>query len=838
MDDIKQRFKKIVTKKRLFQHQVLAIGVSMVMMLIYLFGSLETFQYSMMDKIMVYNSGGKQDAHDDIHYIIIPQSALNITERIYSMGWPWKRAYYGKVLDFLSYAGAKLIAFDMIFTEGSVYSYEEKNYAKKLGLKMENLKTDDQTFASKLNDRDVVLASSLSAPKSTLSHEKIKAYTKRYRKDIDRFGYDIELKDDSVDIPEYMKFIPVYNVILEKLDDIGIINIDSDEDGLYRRFAPFFKYDNKYYPSLALASAIKIMNLTNFRIEDGHLIADKKTPVKVMKDYFRMPLSSSGHLRLKFHGSGRGSLYPDFNIVYIALLHDMLKAFYDGKVTVNNLQPPDSIVKLFSEDKWTVKLLEKVASNKQNFDALGWGELGNALVTKIKKINLLPSNIEDKIFLVAGIAPGLYDKRGNPFDPDDAGAHIHATMLDNILQQDFLSDRFTDFYAILFIILMSFIAVNLLGIVSLLVHAVFNTVAALWNITGQIFTAILLSFFTLLAINISYSNFNTIYDPVTPLMTILFSFIATTLFTFVIETKQKSFIKDAFGQYISPKVVDQLLLDPTKLQLGGQQKSLTAIFTDLAGFTSISESLEPSELVELLNEYLSEMCVIIERYHGTVDKFEGDAIIAFWGAPIDAEDHAIKACTAVVEMQKKVFELRQKFKEAERPEIYMRVGINTGSMVVGNLGSSKRMDYTIMGDSVNLSARLEPANKVYGTYTMLSQFTYDLAKDYIEVRPLDKLLVVGKKEAVQVYELLDLKGQLNPSIHGAVTEYLDAYALYGKRDFEGAKKHFEKALKLSIENADYITPGPSKLYLDRCEAYIKNPPPEDWNGVFALTSKG
>ncbi|HIL87185.1 MAG TPA: adenylate/guanylate cyclase domain-containing protein [Deltaproteobacteria bacterium] len=316
------------------------------------------------------------------------------------------------------------------------------------------------------------------------------------------------------------------------------------------------------------------------------------------------------------------------------------------------------------------------------------------------------------------------------------------------------------------------------------------------------------------------------------LFALILSFVAINLYKFILERRQKAFIKGAFSQYLSPTVIDAIVKDPSKLTLGGERREMTAYFSDIQKFSTISESLTPEELVNLLNLYLTEMCDIISSYHGTVDKFEGDAIIAFWGAPLDQPDHAKLACFATLDMQKRLMEMRKQFREEERPQLFVRMGINSGPIVVGNMGSSQRMDYTIMGDAVNLAARLEGANKFYKTYTMISEFTYAQAGEFLDSRPTDIIRVVGRKTPVTVYEVLERKNQLSGDKALVVENYLLGYECYRNRDFAAATPLFEKALEIDEED------GPSAEYLKRCEAFKLQPPGKDWDGVHTLTEKG
>lgn len=316
-------------------------------------------------------------------------------------------------------------------------------------------------------------------------------------------------------------------------------------------------------------------------------------------------------------------------------------------------------------------------------------------------------------------------------------------------------------------------------------------------------------------------------------LTALFlSFSIITLRYYMLEMGQKQMIKGAFGQYLSPAVVDILVKDPSKLSLGGESREMTAFFSDVAGFSTISEKLTPEELVQLLNEYLTAMCEIIARYDGTVDKFEGDAIIAFWGAPLDQPNHATLCCYACIDMAKHMLSLREKLAAEGRPPMTVRMGINTGRMVVGNMGSKQRMDYTIMGDAVNLAARLEGANKFYSSGTMISNATYQQAKEHVEVRELDIVRVVGKNEPVTIYQLLDRKGELDPTMAEILARYNHGREAYKAKDFATALQRFEKILELDPKD------GPGLTYVARCKEYLENPPPADWDGVFQFTSKG
>jgi adenylate cyclase len=314
------------------------------------------------------------------------------------------------------------------------------------------------------------------------------------------------------------------------------------------------------------------------------------------------------------------------------------------------------------------------------------------------------------------------------------------------------------------------------------------------------------------------------------LLACILSIFAINLYQFLLERRQKSFIKGAFSQYLSPAVIDVIVDDPSKLKLGGERREMTAYFSDVQKFSTISEKLTPEELVQLLNEYLTAMCDIISSHNGTIDKFEGDAIIAFWGAPLEQPDHAKLACFATIDMQKTLMEMRKGWKAQGRDQLYARMGVNSGPIVVGNMGSAQRMDYTMMGDAVNLAARLEGANKFYKNYTMVSGDTYKLVESDVDARMLDIIRVVGRKDAVPVYEVLERKNQTTGPLAGAVEAYSQGLKVYQEADFKAAVQHFEKALSILPED------GPSQVMLQRCQQYIEDP--SGWDVVYTLTEKG
>ena len=300
---------------------------------------------------------------------------------------------------------------------------------------------------------------------------------------------------------------------------------------------------------------------------------------------------------------------------------------------------------------------------------------------------------------------------------------------------------------------------------------------------------------------------------------------------YLTEGKQRRQLRTVFDKYMAAEVVDEIMQNPEAIRLGGEKKELSVLFSDIAGFTSISERMDPETLVELLNKYLSAMTEIILRHRGNVNKYLGDGIMAIFGAPRGEPNHASLACFAALDSQSELAGLRERWKAEGQPEISARIGINSGWLVVGNMGSQARMEYTVMGDAVNLASRLEGANKFYDTLILLGPRTYELAAKDIEAREVDRLRVKGKQEPVVVFELLARKGGLPAERCRVIELYREGLEAYRRRDFKTAAAQCAAALALDPMD------GPSRVYLERAKEYLLAPPPTDWDGVYELKSK-
>jgi len=432
---------------------------------------------------------------------------------------------------------------------------------------------------------------------------------------------------------------------------------------------------------------------------------------------------------------------------------------------------------------------------------------------------LLPTELEGKLLVYGLTATGTQDMNPTPFNPRYQMVGYHVNAMNTILMDQFL-DRMDRHWRIALVLA--------LGIIMGLLVPRFGPATG-GAIVGGLLVAHSLSTYYLFAYGGLW------VDVIGPVCVIVMSYLSISINNYLIERKERAYIQDSFKMYLSPAVVDQIADNPDLLSLGGRREVLTILFTDVAGFSTISEQMTAEGLVGLLNEYLGTMTDIIMENNGTVDKYEGDLIMAFWGAPLDNPNHAVDACLSSIAMNNRIGELREMWKEQGRPDYITnmdaRIGLNSGEVVVGNMGSQSRMDYTVMGDHVNLASRLEGANKPYGTHIMISEFTYTLVKDHVEARKLDVIRVVGRDEPVTVYEVLEKKGNLEPQMAEVVALYNEALSRYGEREWDGALEKFYEALNVCPDD------GPSKTYIDRCERYKVEPPPDDWDGVETLTEK-
>ena len=474
------------------------------------------------------------------------------------------------------------------------------------------------------------------------------------------------------------------------------------------------------------------------------------------------------------------------------------------------LQDGRMLVRFHGKSLTADPLLKTYASYPAGDLILSW----NAILEKSKPA-LDPALFKDKLVFISMSAAGLLDNRPSPISAQFAGTEIVAAAADNLLNADYLVPAGT---------------AVLLGLMLFALLAG-GTASGLAERGAAAPLILLGASVALAAAACAAFRRGVVVEMVAPQLSLWLGFAAASAYNYAVEGRQKRYIQGAFARYLSPEIVARIAKNPEALALGGERREVTIYFSDIEGFTTISEMLDPEKLTRLMNRYLGEMTDTILASGGTLDKYIGDAIMAFWNAPLPCEGHALIGCRAALANQKRLLELGPEFARLGYPPVRARIGLNSGPAIIGNLGSALRFSYTALGDSVNLASRLEGANKAYGSYILISQSTREGAGAAIETRELDFVMVKGKHQPIRVYELLGLAGETDGRLLKKARAFEAALALFRSKDFEKAEAAFA-ALPTEF--------GPDRAsdeYVARCRHYRAEPPPFDWNGSYALTEK-
>ena len=438
------------------------------------------------------------------------------------------------------------------------------------------------------------------------------------------------------------------------------------------------------------------------------------------------------------------------------------------------------------------------------------------------------------------------------------GVELHANVIQQILDQNnintpisfkgsdtYLNDKIISFIvATFFAFLIFFIMINFNPINSIILS--FTIVLFWFNISIGAFLEDFLwlfKYFLNIDINIPNIGKSVILPIIYPITSIIFSYGFNLSYKLYIENQDKKFLKRTFGNYISSELVDQMYKTKQIPQLGGEEGYHTLIFSDVAGFSLISEDLSAPELVVLLNEYLTKMTQIILNNGGTIDKYIGDAIVAFYGAPVEVKNHEYQAILSVIQMNKQLKKLRKKWNNEGNKwpdsvkNMNHRIGINTGNLVTGNMGSSLQMNYTCMGDTVNLGARLESGSKYWGIDAQVSETVFKATNSNFVYRKLGAIRVKGKNEAVNVYELICEKGNEDKNLNKLLIEFEKARQLYLNQKWDDAIKAFKKVSLLEDMTDISRKTNPSLAYINICNEFKAIPPNQNWDGVYNFKSK-
>ena len=564
---------------------------------------------------------------------------------------------------------------------------------------------------------------------------------------------------------------------------IGLTNVLWDRDQVVRRYMPMMTAADNLIPTLGFACLdryFKLPPLTRVKVEDQSF---------VLKDRVVPKFDGTSYM-LNYYGPSKyptGFRYIDFSEVI---------------------------------DDSTFKTK----------DEIDYGADIDAFDDATKSL------IKNKIVLVGSVMAEERDYHNVPIPTVEEGkknytmngVEIHATAIQSVLDNNFITalDPAVEMALIVGLAFITFLGLWRFRQIK---------VRHVWILEIASFLIVLLLVFGIFELALwLFANSSILMNIVNPSLAVVLAYFGTAFYQYLAEREQKAMIKGVFGHYLNPAVVNILVNEPEKAKLGGDRRELSIFFSDIASFTTISEHFHknPEGLVELLNEYLDEMTSIVLKYEGTLDKYEGDAVMAFWGAPLPQKDHALRTCYAALDMQKRLAELRPKWKKEGKPELSARCGVNTGIVIVGNMGGKDRFDYTVIGDSVNLASRLEGANKQYQSQIMISDFTYSHVKGKVITRELDLIQVKGKTEPVKVWELLGKAGmEMTENQKQALELYHEGLKLYRERMWEEAIAYFQQSF--SLDEKCYV----AQIYTQRASLYQINPPPDEWNGVFVMTTK-
>jgi adenylate cyclase len=438
--------------------------------------------------------------------------------------------------------------------------------------------------------------------------------------------------------------------------------------------------------------------------------------------------------------------------------------------------------------------------------------------------NLAPDTFRDKIVLVGGTAIAIGDIRTTPFASQDPymGVEVHANIIDNLLHSEDTGRGFLQRGPREEMIDIGFIL--LFGVVF---GFLFSRITPLYSTVLVLATLLVFGWF----VYFSFASKGQWLSFVIPAATLAANYAGITSVRMVREESEKRKIRKTFSQYLSPGVIELIEKDPEKyIRTGGEMKELTILFSDIRGFTTISEKLTPDELVQLLNEYFGQMTEIVFATNGTLDKYIGDAIMAFWGSPYPQEDHAFRSCSCALQMVSGLAKLNEKLKSSGRPPIGIGIGLNTGQVNVGNMGSARRLSWTVMGDNVNLASRLEGITKEYHVQLIVSEATYRHVASHFVCRELDKIRVKGKTQPVNIYELMDAAE--NSSLYEPLLTGFDhAMQEYRKQNWNEAASRFAEVL------ANFPDDGPTQVFLERAIEFSENAPEGVWDGVYVMKTK-
>jgi adenylate cyclase len=703
-----------------------------------------------------FRSRGDRRPSSPVAIAAIDEKSLDAEGR-----WPWPRSKIAALIDVLSRDGARVIAFDIAFSEPDENSQLAviDELARRMGaLAIKDRRLMDFVSESRRQaDNDRALAAAIKGSsaavvlgyffhmsEATLEYRLEPAEIERRLTHLSRSKYpQIVYQTPDANAVRFIRaYAPESNldILSDAAASSGYFSLQADHDGVLRWLPLVIQGGEDLFPPLSLLSA-------------WHYLQKPRLTLKVGR-----------------HG-----------VDEIQMGERVIPTDARGQLLINYLGPQKTFP--------------------------------HVSVTDILRGSVPAGFFKDRIVLVGATALGTYDLRNTPVSPTYPGVEVHASVIESILTQTFmLRPEWSKLF-------------NLLAIVSLgtLVGA---ALPRLSPVKGLGFAAGLAIVYMLMA-RWLFVTAQVWLNMVYPLLALLSVYIVVTVYFYVTEQRQRKQVKETFQHYVAPLVIEEMLQDPGRLKLGGEVKVLTVLFSDLEGFTSYSERFSPNEMAEMLGEYYNRVTEQVFLHRGTLKEYVGDELMAIFGAPLEQVDHAVQACAAALAMRDKRLELAAEWKGSGRPHLKARTGINSGPMLVGNLGSKYRFAYGVLGDQVNLGSRLEGLNKAYGTENLIGENTARLVEGAFWLREVDMVRVLGRAQPVRIYELIAKADTArSPELEKASKAYASGLEAYRLKIWDEALALFGQTLTACPND------GPARTMILRCEAYQLTPPPEDWDGVF------
>ena len=767
--------------------------------------------------------------------------------------WPYPRGtVWARVIRNLYQAGAKVIAFDIQFDSQETKSGQLHDFVKDL---------DQEKILNMIPQYgDTLLAGEIAKALPSLVPRHGDQLLAEAIAEAKAHGTEVVINVKMVtepnrQPPQYISY-PIDRIMAVN-PETGLINDQMDDDGFSRRYAiaGYMAHEpEKAYLTLGMKAVKAFADLPDTTVPRY----DPDDRTWTYGPYTINAYGRSNTFFVNYYGPASGyrlqaeenippwGTFPRFSVAHVIDTEDI--------DLQNPLEDVDWMTQFLPGEipEW-INAIEDPVDRAATMEALGVG--ANFDVTKTPFYN--------KIVVIGVAVEVIHDVKSTPYynylgvQQLTPGMETHANAIQTVLHKNFISTfggAVTDLSRhgfpiahFLLITLLALIAFFLLDYVNPIIAAVSVFIEGILYF-GFVCGAFMNDYFWMVKIFFSRDSIalpgigeSYVLPMVAPIVGIGITYVSNILYRVLNEQKDKKFLKDTFGAYISPELIDQMYEEKQEPKLGGNTGYHTAFFSDIQSFSAFSEVMEPEAMVKLMNEYLTEMTNILLDHQGTLDKYIGDSIVAFYGAPVTVEEHELLACKTALAMEKKIVELREKWShEDDKPDLVHhlrhRVGLNSGPMVTGNMGSEMRMNYTMMGDTVNVAARLESSAKLYGVYIQVAENTYKKVKDEFEWRTLDYVRVKGKKVPVHVYELLSEKGQLDDDTAKMLTIFHEGLELYSAQKWNDALKKFEESATLEDEFPTRPT-TPSKVYIFRCNHFIENLPEKDWDGVWIMTTK-